>query len=607
MEKNLINQNLELVKVVFAGSVDDGKSTLIGRLFHDTNQIYRDQLAAIKTASARQGSDNLDLSLFTDGLVQEREQKITIDVAHRYFSTPFRRFIIADVPGHEEYTRNMVSGSSGADVAVILVDAQKGLVEQTKRHLFIVSLLKIPHLLVVINKMDLVAYRQEEFEKIRNDFISFAAKLNISDLQFIPVSALTGELIVEQSERLPWYHGPTVLGFLENLELTSSRNLIDFRFPVQLVLRPDQNFRGYAGTIVSGEIKKNEEVMILPSGKKAKIKSIIADQKETELAFCPQPVVIELDREISLNRGEMLVRPNNLCEISQEFEAMVFWLAKKPARKNQRFLIKQTTKTTTGFFDQVIYQIEINTLHRKQSQGLAENQVGKVIIKTLEPLLFDPYQKNKATGSFIMIDEETNNTVGAGIILGSKRNLATTKKELKSRRATAPVLWFTGLSGAGKTTIADRVKEKLEEMGLAVERIDGDDLRQLISSDLGFSAQDRDRNIARAVYLCQLLSKHGVIVLATFISPYSKQRELVKSQVGNFIEIFVNAPLEICEKRDVKGLYQKARRGEVEYFTGIADGYEKPKNPELELKTDKLTVDQSIDKVIDYLTQNNLI
>ena len=428
MEKNLINQNLELVKVVFAGSVDDGKSTLIGRLFHDTNQIYRDQLAAIKTASARQGSDNLDLSLFTDGLVQEREQKITIDVAHRYFSTPFRRFIIADVPGHEEYTRNMVSGSSGADVAVILVDAQKGLVEQTKRHLFIVSLLKIPHLLVVINKMDLVAYRQEEFEKIRNDFISFAAKLNISDLQFIPVSALTGELIVEQSERLPWYHGPTVLGFLENLELTSSRNLIDFRFPVQLVLRPDQNFRGYAGTIVSGEIKKNEEVMILPSGKKAKIKSIIADQKETELAFCPQPVVIELDREISLNRGEMLVRPNNLCEISQEFEAMVFWLAKKPARKNQRFLIKQTTKTTTGFFDQVIYQIEINTLHRKQSQGLAENQVGKVIIKTLEPLLFDPYQKNKATGSFIMIDEETNNTVGAGIILGSKRNLATTKK-----------------------------------------------------------------------------------------------------------------------------------------------------------------------------------
>ncbi|MCK4524846.1 MAG: adenylyl-sulfate kinase [Candidatus Andersenbacteria bacterium] len=604
--KEKYNFNAELLRMVIAGSVDDGKSTFIGRLFYDLQEIYDDQLEALEKSSLQQGKKEIDLSFFTDGLSAEREQKITIDVAYRYLSTSKRRFIIADVPGHEQYTPNMVTGASNASLALILVDARKGILPQSKRHLFIASLMGVSHILVVINKMDLVDYDQNVFEKIKSDFLDFTTKLNITDLQFIPASSLNGDMIVRRGENMNWHQGSTIISYLENLEIASDRNLIDFRFPVQLVIRPNQDFRGYAGQVEGGKISVGEKVMILPSEKKTTIKSIIIGNKRKSYAFNSQAAVLSLKDDLDISRGDVIVGANNLAELGNEFEAMVCWMSDKPMRKGGSYILKQMTKTTRCFIDEVLYRININNLHRKRTNALKFNEIGRVRIKTNEPIVFDPYHKNKNTGSFIIIDETTNNTVGAGVILYRAKKLIF-NPERKVNSDNGAVLWFTGLSGSGKKTIADKVFKRLKEVNISCEKIDGDIMRKSLCRDLGFSKEDRDKNIERAVFVASLLSKHGVIVLATFISPYEKHRLLAKKKIKNFVEIFVNASLEICEKRDVKGLYKKARKNKIKNFTGISDVYENPKNPDIKLKTEQLSVKECTDKVIDYLKKRNLI
>ncbi len=406
----------ELLRFATAGSVDDGKSTLIGRLLYDSNVIYEDQLEAVRQTSFRKGAHRIDLSLLTDGLSSEREQGITIDVAYRYFSTKKRRFIIADVPGHEQYTANMVTGVSTADLVIILVDATKGLLLQSKRHLFITTLLQVPHILIAINKMDSVNYSQEVFEKIKNSFVDFSEKLNIGDLQFIPISALEGAMIVRR-DKMEWYGGYTLIQYLENLHVASDRNLIDFRFPVQMVLRPHSHFRGYAGRVEGGVIRQGDEVVILPSGKKTKIKSIMTYEGEEKYAFNLQSVVLTLEDELDISRGDMIVRQNNLPERKREFCAIIFWMSEEVLNKNRSYTIKHTTHVTNCYFTELSYKINVDNLHREQAQILNFNEVGMVHIKTHEPLMFDAYTKNRNTGSFVIIDEFTDNTIGAGIIL----------------------------------------------------------------------------------------------------------------------------------------------------------------------------------------------
>lgn len=607
MVKIVHNPDRQLIYVVTAGSVDDGKSTLIGRLFHDSNYIYEDQLNSIKAASKKRGFENdLDYSLLTDGLAAEREQGITIDIAYRYFSTPNRRFIIADVPGHEQYTRNMVTGASKADLALILIDARKGLLTQSKRHLFIASLLGIPHIAVIINKMDLVKYSQFVFKKIKKDFIDFASKMDLRDLEFIPTSAPHGDMVVERGNNMLWYNGHTVFNYIDTLEISTDRNLIDFRFPIQFVLRAGQNFRGYGGKVEGGIIKTGEEIIILPSKKQTKIKSIIYDQNKKDYAFNPQSVLLSTTDELDASRGEMIVRKNNLPEISNEFDAITCWFSNEPLKKNKEYLIKHTTKTTRCHFKKILYRLNVNTLHREKSDNIKLNDIARIHIATSEPLFFDPYLRNRNTGSFIIIDPISNGTVGAGIIQQSHKTKSAIEFDNESGEKKGAVVWFTGLSGSGKSTITNRLYSLLRKQGIAVERLDGDQIRKNLTKGLGFSKKDRDENIRRVAYVAKLLSKHGIIVLASFISPYRKQRQNVKKEVTNFIEVFVNAPLEVCQKRDVKGHYQKARKGKVKKFTGVSDAYEPPKKPDIELLTENETIKESADKVLQYL-QKKLI
>lgn len=599
--KKLINKNIELLNLMIAGSVDDGKSTLIGRLFYDTKNIYDDQLEALKKNSFEDNKEKIDFSLFTDGLGAEREQKITIDVGYKYFSTSKRRFNIADVPGHDQYTRNMVTAASNSNVAMLLVDIRKGLLPQTKRHLFISSMMGIAHILVVVNKVDLVEYSQEKFEKFKEQMTDFSAKLNIPDLQFVPVSALNGDMIVYRGENMGWYQGGTVLSYLENLEIISDRNLIDFRLPIQYVSKSDKEKRYYFGQVASGVIEVGAEIIVLPSGQKTKIESIIIDDKKVKYAFNPQGVALTMEDNIDISRGNMLVRKNNLPEVGNGFEAMICWMSDKPAEVGKSYIIKHTTNSTRCFIEQIRYSINIDDLHRQDASSLKLNDVGRVSVKTIKPIIFDSFSRNKNTGSFIIIDEDTNNTVAAGIILYKTRVLEKSKDKKAGK-----VFWFTGLSGSGKSTIADGVYEELVELGVPCQRLDGDLVREGMSRDLGFSKEDRDENISRVAFLSKLLSQHGIVVLATFISPYESHREMVRKSVKDFVEVFVDTPLEECEKRDTKGLYKKARAGEIENFTGISDPYESPKNPEIEIDTTKLSIEESTDKILSYLKKHSL-
>lgn len=625
-----------LLRFTTTGSVDDGKSTLIGRLLYETRSIYEDQYAAVETTSKRKGLDKVDLALLLDGLSAEREQGITIDVAYRYFETPARKFIIADTPGHIQYTRNMVTGASTAELAVILIDARNGILTQSKRHGFIISLLQIPHLIVAVNKMDLVDYSEEVYSRIVEQYKEFSEKLDIHDVIFIPVSALNGDNVVVKSARMPWYDGATLLHYLENLHVSADRNLIDFRFPVQYVIRPHLDFRGYAGQITSGTITLEEEIVVLPSGKSSRVKSISTYDGELSEAFAPQSVVLSLQDEIDISRGDMIVRKDNLPQVGNHLEAMICWMDEQALSKTTPYILKHTTRNVRAFIARILYKIDVNTLHRERGvETFALNEIGRVEIRTASPIFFDPYKVNHGTGSFILIDPLTNNTVAAGMIRGSVRKIdelveraeVKVTKQTKSPHTTwsgwniprerreerfghkGAVLWLTGYSGSGKSTIARDLEQELFNTGFQTMLIDGDNVRQGLCGDLGFSDKDRSENIRRAGEVAKLFFESGHIVICAFISPFEKDRSFVRSLFpeGRFFEIYVKCDLEVCKRRDPNGLYQKTITGEIKDFTGVSSSYEAPQHPEIVLESDLQSVKDSVTHIIDRLKLVHII
>ena len=631
----MTTQETSLLRFVTTGSVDDGKSTLIGRLLYETKSIPEDQYEAIRKTSLKRGQDSVDLSLLLDGLAAEREQLITIDVAYRYFSTSRRKFIIADTPGHEQYTRNMVTGASNADLAIILIDARKGLQVQSRRHGFLVSLLQIPHLIVAVNKMDLVDYSEDVFRSIVAEYTGFSEKLEIQDITFIPVSALYGDNIVTRSSAMPWYNGQTLLHYLETVHIAADRNLIDFRFPVQMVIRPDLNFRGFAGKIASGTISVGEEVVVLPSGKESRIKSIGAYDQQLQEASAGQSVVVSLCDEIDISRGDMIVRKNNLPQAQNHFDAILCWMHESTLAPGAHYVLKHTTRTLTVFVKSIMYKIDVNTLHRESVQSLTLNEIGRVELRASQPLFFDSFRSNKATGSFILIDPVSNNTVAAGMIRGEHRTVdnyltardnsevvqkisphtvwtpSSITREMREKKNghSGVVLWLTGLSGAGKSTIARALEHVFFEHGYHSMLLDGDNVRQGLCGDLGFSEKDRNENIRRVSEVAKLFLEQGSIVIATFISPLEKQRVFARSILpeNRFIEIYIRCSLEVCMQRDPKGLYKKVANGEIPEFTGISSPYEEPVNPEIVIDSDLITVETAVACILGRLKTMGIV
>lgn len=587
----------ELLRLATAGSVDDGKSTLIGRLLFDSKSIFSDQLESIERTSAERGDEYANLALLTDGLRAEREQGITIDVAYRYFSTPRRKFIIADTPGHVQYTRNMVTGASTADLAMILIDARKGVLEQTRRHAFLSSLLGIPHLTICVNKMDLVDWSQSRFEEICEEFVAFAAKLNVVDLTFIPVSALQGDNVVEQSVNMPWYQGRPLLSHLEHVYIASDRNLIDARMPVQYVIRPQRSdgadHRAYAGTIAGGGFSRGDEIVVLPSGFSTTITRIWGPGGEPlDEAFAAMAVSVELADEIDISRGDMFARPNNRPHVARDIDAMVCWFSEDTElRPGNNYQVMCGTRTTRAQVSGLNYRLDVNSLHRDESaESLRLNEIARMSLRTQAPLLFDSYRKNRDTGSFILIDETTNKTVAAGMITAPVRQDSnvvwhTTKVTREQRTHQGATIWLTGLSGSGKSSLAVEIERRLVAEGLPAYLMDGDNLRHGLNSDLGFGDDDRRENIRRTSEVAALFADSGAVAIVSLISPFAEERQRARDVHAErglpFHEVFLDTPIEECERRDPKGLYAKARRGEISQFTGIDSPYERPENADL--------------------------
>jgi bifunctional enzyme CysN/CysC len=594
-----VTEERDLLRFLTAGSVDDGKSTLIGRLLYESNGIYEDQLSSVRKASSAKNVD-LDLSLLTDGLKAEREQGITIDVAYRYFATPRRKFIIADAPGHEQYTRNMATGSSTAELALILVDARKGVLKQTRRHTLIAWLLGIRRMVVAINKMDLVDFDAQAYNSIREEFSKFGASLSNIEFHYVPLSALNGENVISSNGRMPWYKGPSLLELLETLPAKQDGGQ-DFRFPVQMVIRPNQDFRGYAGQVGSGTVRPGQEVIALPSRQRTTIKEILHYDQQLEEASPPQSVVLTTTDHIDLGRGDMLVSAEALPIVSTKITSYLIWMSHTPLRDDTRYLIKHTSRILCGRVSGLNHKIDINTLEKIESNSLLFNEIGEVQIDLQSPIFCDPYERNRSTGSFIVIDPHTNDTVAAGMILEAKPVQASDSLEDVASRVAQQhglTVWFTGLSGAGKTTICRAVATELLAYGLQVEVIDGDVIRNYLCKDLGFSKDDRDENIRRIAFVAQLLTRNGTVVLVSAISPYREGREAARRSIGNFLEVYVSTPLDVCEVRDPKDLYQKARAGKIHGFTGIDDPYEPPLNAEIVCNTDRESTRESSVKVV---------
>jgi bifunctional enzyme CysN/CysC len=609
-----------LLRLATAGSVDDGKSTLIGRLLYDSKAVMEDQLAAVERTSRERGNDYTDLALVTDGLRSEREQGITIDVAYRYFATAKRKFIIADTPGHLQYTRNMVTGASTAQLVIVLVDARHGLLEQSRRHAFLASLLGVQHIVLAVNKMDLIDWDQERYTWIRDEFHAFAARLDIHDVTTIPISALNGDNVVTKSSRAPWYDGPPLLSHLEDVYIAGDRNLVDVRFPVQYVIRPQTrehaDHRSYAGTVASGIMRPGDEVVVLPAGKVSHITAIDGPEGPVSEAFPPMAVSISLADDIDISRGDLLARPQNQPEVTTEFDAMVCWMADEAALEPGRdYVIKHTTRTTRARVIALDYRLDVNTLHRdKSATALKLNELGRVSLRTQVPLLLDEYSRNAATGSFILIDPETNVTVAAGMVRDTApaATRAATPNTVRHQSLVAAgerltkgrTVWFTGLSGSGKSSVAVLAEQSLLEHGCPAYILDGDNLRHGLNADLGFTMADRAENLRRLAHVATLMADAGLTVLVPAISPLEEHRELarkVHSDAGiEFFEVFVDTPLADCERRDPKGLYARARAGEITHFTGIDSPYQRPKNPDLRLTPDHTAV-QLAQQVIDLL------
>ncbi|MEE2787768.1 MAG: sulfate adenylyltransferase subunit CysN [Myxococcota bacterium] len=639
------HEDKDLLRFITCGSVDDGKSTLIGRLLFDSKLIYEDQLAAIEAASVHKGTveGQTDLALLTDGLRAEREQGITIDVAYRFFSTQRRKFIIADTPGHEQYTRNMATGASTADLAVILVDARHGVLDQTRRHSFIASLLGIKHLIVAINKMDLVEYDQAAYLRIRQEFSGFAARLDVSDIEFIPMSALAGDNVVHASENMPWFKGRPFLSVLESIHIASDRNYIDFRFPVQYVQRPNLNFRGYQGTVASGVIRVGDEIMALPSGARSTVESILSFDGEHEEAFPPQAVTLTLADEIDVSRGDMLVRPKNVPRVDRSFEAMVVWMNDTSLRSGRHYLLKVGTQVVPAEVRDVRYRVDVNTLKQisatdvEGQPGLALNEVGRTLIETTRPIIFDPYVRNRGTGSFIIVDRTTNLTMGAGMILDrTASELVRSPKARSAQRGQlltavtgqiseqdraerfghpSATVWLTGLPRSGKSTIAYALEDALWQRGCAVSVLDGVNMRLGLSRDLGFSADERSESSRRAAETARMFNEAGLLTVAAFVSPYDADRARARERIGadRFIEVWLTAPVEVCEARDQAlhpdgdGLYARARRGEIQSFTGVSAPFEPATDADLTIETHRQEVSVSVSQIIELLVERGLL
>lgn len=626
------HEQKQLLRFITCGSVDDGKSTLIGRLLYDSKMIYEDDMKRLEADSKIVGTTggDFDPALLTDGLKAEREQGITIDVAYRYFSTAKRKFIIADTPGHEQYTRNMATGASTADLAVILIDSRYGVLTQTKRHSFLVSLLGIRHVVVAVNKMDLCDFSEERFDEICAQYTAFADRLDLPDLHFIPISALEGDNVVDRSERSPWYNGSTLMNLLETVHIGSDRNLQDFRMPVQFVNRPNLDFRGFCGTIASGIIRPGEEIMVLPSKQTSRVKDIVTFDGNMEEAFAPLSVTLTLEDEIDASRGDTIVRPGNLPKSRDEIEAMMVWMNADAMVPGKTYLFKHTTQTIPGTIETLKYQVNVNTLHRKPAPTLELNEIGRVSITLTGPIHFDAYRRNRNTGAFIVVDRITNATLAAGMILdksgdGSAKSVwddeataggegedvsAVSSEEREARFGQKPVtVLLTGLTGSGKTAIGQAVERKLFEQGRAVAMIDGEHVRRGLSLDLGFTAADRSENLRRSAHLADTLNDAGLICVASFVAPAENVRQKVAALIGDdrFLVVHVATPVDVCRERDTKGQYAKADAGELRYFPGVTAEYEAPADPDLVLDASQKPIDQCADDVLELLRSKSFI
>ncbi|QGY46558.1 sulfate adenylyltransferase subunit CysN [Maribellus comscasis] len=621
------DQRKDLLRLLTAGSVDDGKSTLIGRLMFDSKMLYEDQLAALERDSKRVGhaGEDIDYALLLDGLKAEREQGITIDVAYRYFSTAKRKFIIADTPGHEQYTRNMITGGSTANLAIILIDARHGVITQTKRHTYLASLLGIKHVVVAINKMDLVDFRQEVFEKIRKDYETFVAQLDIPDIHYIPLSALKGDNVVETSERTPWYHGNSLLEFLETVHISSDRNFTDLRYPVQFVLRPDIKFRGFSTSVASGIIKKGDDILVLPSLKTSKVKSIVSYDGELDYAFPPQSVTVTLEDEIDISRGDMIVHPDNRPRVERHFEAMLVWMDENEMDLSTPFYIKHANNNTKAKIDQIRYKVDVNTLEKSNIENFKLNEIGRVVITTTKPLFFDPYTQNRQTGSFILIDPVTHNTCAVGMIidkLGSKnlpsritdtdketiakgKSLVTIAERQKKLNQKGETIWITGLHGSGKNELAFSLEKKLFENGATVVLLDGSSLRTGLNKELDFSPADRAEHLRRVAHISKMLNDQGIITICSFISRNSSLRKQIAQIIGEerFHLLYMDATMDYC-KRNKPELYSLIDEGKTENVPGMDLEYETPANAVLFLKPENNGL--NIDIVLDYLAKEKI-
>lgn len=615
----------DLLRFITCGSVDDGKSTLIGRLLFDSKQVYEDQLAAVGRDSKKWGTqgDAADLALLVDGLQSEREQGITIDVAYRYFATARRKFIIADTPGHEQYTRNMATGASTAELAVILVDASKGIQTQTRRHSFIVSLLGIKQVIVAVNKMDLVDYGQGRFEAIRDEYLEFANKLGFERVLCMPVAALGGDNVINRGGNLDWYDGPTVIEALEEAPAGHSVDNEDFRLPVQYVNRHSSSFRGFAGTIAGGRVAVGDPVMVMPSGRQSNVARIVTFDGDLDAAEAGQAVTLTLSDELDISRGDWLVHPDERPRVAEALDARMVWMADSPLLAGRQYDIKLGPRTVSAIPELVHHRIDVNSLEHQHVERLDLNEIGLVRWRLSAPAAFDSYQHNRHTGAFIVVDRVSNLTVGAGMIvrpvtdtLADKSGNVVwhehkiTKTQRAGQKAQRPaVLWFTGLSGAGKSSVANALEQALFQRGQHSYLLDGDNVRHGLNRDLGFTDEDRVENIRRIGEVARLMADAGLVVLTAFISPFRSDRAMVRElmEPGEFIEIYVKASLETCEGRDPKGLYARARAGAIKHFTGIDSPYEAPEHPELVVDTEKLSVEEGVDLLIDYLERRQVL
>jgi len=614
------HERKELLRFLTCGNVDDGKSTLIGRLLHDSKMIYEDHLEAITRDSKKSGTtgDDVDLALLVDGLQAEREQGITIDVAYRYFSTAKRKFIIADTPGHEQYTRNMATGASTCDLAIILVDARYGVQTQTKRHSFITSLLGIKHIVVAINKMDLMDFDQQVFERIKADYLAFAERIELqpTSLHFVPMSALKGDNVVNRSERAPWYEGQSLMEILESVEIAGDRNFDDLRFPVQYVNRPNLNFRGFAGTLASGIVRKGDEVVVLPSGKRSTVKSIVTFDGELEQATPGEAITLTLEDEIDVSRGDMLVHADNQPRITDSFEAMLVWMAEEPMLPGKKYDIKRATSYVPGSIASITHRVDVNTLEHGAASSLALNEIGRVRIALDAPIALDGYEQNRTTGAFIIIDRLTNGTVGAGMIIadpvangasghhGGQAHVSTDERATRFGQQPATVL-FTGLSGAGKSTLAYAVERKLFDMGRAVYVLDGQNLRHDLNKGLPQDRAGRTENWRRAAHVARQFNEAGLLTLAAFVAPDAEGREQAKALIGadRAITVYVQASPQTCQQRDPQGLY--AAGGDN--IPGESFPYDVPGNADLVIDTESLTVEEGARQVIELLRKRGAI